>query len=45
VDGADLRLLAELYERLPRENETDYGREARALLGRDAVTTVPPTVA
>ncbi len=32
VDGADLRLLAELYERLPRENDTDYGREARALL-------------
>ena len=43
VDGADLRLLAELYERLPRENDTDYGREARALLGRDAAATVPPT--
>ena len=44
-DEADLRLLAELYERLPPENDTDYGREARALLGRDAATTVPPTVA
>ena len=32
-DEADLRLLAELYERLPPENDTDYGREARALLG------------
>jgi len=41
---ADLRLLAELYERLPPENDTDYGREASALLGRDAAT-VPPTVA
>ena len=44
-DEADLRLLAELCERLPPENDTDYGREARALLGRDAATTVPPTVA
>ena len=45
-DGeADLRLLAELYERLPPENDTDYGGEARALLGRDAATRVPPTVA
>jgi hypothetical protein len=45
VDGvADLRLLAELYEHLPRENDTDYGREARAFLGRDA-TPLPPTVA
>ncbi len=43
-DG-EVRLLAELYERLPPENDTDYGREARALLGRDAATTVPPTVA
>jgi hypothetical protein len=31
---ADLRLLRELYERLPAENDTDYGREAKALLGR-----------
>ncbi len=43
-DEGDLRLLAELYERLPRENDTDYGREARAFLGRDA-TPLPPTVA
>jgi tetratricopeptide (TPR) repeat protein len=38
---ADLRLLGDLYERLPTENDTDYGREARALLGRDVATTVP----
>jgi DNA-binding SARP family transcriptional activator len=36
----DLRLLADLYERLPPENDTDYGREARALLGR-GVATLP----
>jgi tetratricopeptide (TPR) repeat protein len=30
---ADLRLLGDVYERLPTENDTDYGREARALLG------------
>jgi class 3 adenylate cyclase/tetratricopeptide (TPR) repeat protein len=28
----DLRLLAEVCEHLPPENDTDYGREARALL-------------
>jgi tetratricopeptide (TPR) repeat protein len=26
----DLKLLGDLYERLPAENDTDYGREARA---------------
>ena len=36
----DLRLLADLYERLPPENDTDYGREAKAVLGED-VATVP----
>jgi tetratricopeptide (TPR) repeat protein len=38
---AELKLLGELCERLPAENDTDYGREARALLGRGVVTTVP----
>jgi ATP/maltotriose-dependent transcriptional regulator MalT len=30
---ADLRLLGDLYRRLPPDNDTDYGREARTLLG------------
>ena len=38
---ADLGLLADLYERLPPENDTDYGREAKALLGEDFTTTAP----
>ena len=38
---ADLRLLADLCERLPPENDTDYGREARALLGGGVTTTLP----
>jgi DNA-binding SARP family transcriptional activator/tetratricopeptide (TPR) repeat protein len=38
---ADLRLLGDLYEHLPAGNDTDYGRAARALLGRGAATTVP----
>jgi len=38
---ADLRMLGDLYERLPAENDTDYGREARFLLGRGVATTVP----
>jgi hypothetical protein len=29
---ADLSLLADLCERLPAENDTEYGREARSLL-------------
>jgi ATP/maltotriose-dependent transcriptional regulator MalT len=29
----DLKLLRDLFERLPPENDTIYGREARALLG------------
>jgi len=37
---ADLRLLADLCERLPAENDTDYGREARALLGRGVAAIV-----
>ena len=39
--AADLRLLGDLYERLPAENDTDYGREARALLGRGVATAAP----
>jgi class 3 adenylate cyclase len=38
---ADLRLLADLYEHLPPENDTEYGREAKALLGKDFATTAP----
>jgi hypothetical protein len=38
---ADLKLLGELYERLPTDNDTDYGREARALLGQGVATTAP----
>jgi tetratricopeptide (TPR) repeat protein len=38
---ADLRLLGDLCERLPAENDTDYGREASALLGRGVATMVP----
>ena len=30
---ADLRLLGDVCERLPPENDTDYAREAKALLG------------
>ena len=37
---ADLKLLGDLYELLPAENHTNYGREARALLGR-GVAAVP----
>jgi tetratricopeptide (TPR) repeat protein len=36
---ADLTLLGELYERLPPENDTDYAREARELLGQGLATT------
>jgi class 3 adenylate cyclase len=32
-DPGDLKLLRELYERLPVDNDTDYARDARALLG------------
>jgi tetratricopeptide (TPR) repeat protein len=38
---ADLRLLADLSNRLPPENETDYGREARTTLDRRVATTAP----
>jgi len=38
---ADLRLLGDLCDRLPAENDTDYGREARALLGRGVATAMP----
>jgi ATP/maltotriose-dependent transcriptional regulator MalT len=38
---ADLSLLADLCQHLPPENETDYGREARSLLGRRVATRAP----
>jgi DNA-binding SARP family transcriptional activator len=38
---ADLKLLGELCERLPPDNATDYGREARALLGEGKPATQP----
>jgi hypothetical protein len=38
---ADLTLLGDLCERLPPENDTDYGREARALLGGGVAMTLP----
>jgi DNA-binding SARP family transcriptional activator/tetratricopeptide (TPR) repeat protein len=38
---ADLKLLADLCERLPPENDTDYGREAKILLGRAVTTGIP----
>jgi DNA-binding SARP family transcriptional activator len=38
---ADLRLLHDLYKRLPAENDADYAREAEALLGRGVAATLP----
>ena len=35
---ADLELIADLYERLPAENDTDYARDARALLAKGVAT-------
>jgi DNA-binding SARP family transcriptional activator len=37
---AALRLLGDLCHRLPPENDTDYGREARTLLSEGVATTV-----
>jgi DNA-binding SARP family transcriptional activator/tetratricopeptide (TPR) repeat protein len=37
----DLKLLGDLCERLPPDNATDYGREARAVLGEGIATTQP----
>ena len=37
---ADLTLLADLCGHLPAENDTDYGRDARALLDNGAASTV-----
>jgi tetratricopeptide (TPR) repeat protein len=37
---ADLKLLGDLCERLPPENDTDYRRQARAFLGRGVAKTV-----
>lgn len=39
--GADVKVLSELRDHLPPENDTDYGREAKALLGQLATTTTP----
>jgi DNA-binding SARP family transcriptional activator len=36
---ADLTVLGDLYEHLPPENDTDYGREAQNLLGPMLTTT------
>jgi len=38
---AALRLLGDLCHRLPPENDTDYGREARTLLSEGVATTMP----
>ena len=38
---ADLSLLADLFERIPPENDTYYERDARALLGESDATTAP----
>jgi hypothetical protein len=40
-EAADLQLLGDLCERLPADNDTDYGRDARALLGRRVARAVP----
>jgi tetratricopeptide (TPR) repeat protein len=40
ADAGDLGLLAGLSQRLPPDNNTDYGREARALLDQGATTTI-----
>jgi hypothetical protein len=37
----DLKLLGDLCERLPPDNDTDYGREARALVGEGRATAQP----
>jgi hypothetical protein len=41
ADRADLTLLGDLCEHLSPENDTGYGREARALLGGGAAATLP----
>jgi hypothetical protein len=38
-NGADLKLLSELCERLPPENNTEYRREAQTLVGQPVATT------
>jgi hypothetical protein len=38
---ADLKLLGDLCARLPPENDTDYRREARALLDQGSAATQP----
>jgi hypothetical protein len=39
ANEADLRLLADVCERLPPENDTEYGREARDLLSLTSTRT------
>jgi hypothetical protein len=38
----DLKLLGDLCEHLPPDNATDYGREARAVLGEGIATSARP---
>jgi class 3 adenylate cyclase len=40
-NGADLKLLGELCERLPPENDTEYRWEAQTLVGQPVATTPP----
>jgi DNA-binding SARP family transcriptional activator/tetratricopeptide (TPR) repeat protein len=40
-EAADLKLLGDLCDRLPAENDTDYGREARAVLARGVAKALP----
>jgi hypothetical protein len=39
--AADLRMLRDLWERLPPENDTDYGRETRTFLSESVATRLP----
>jgi tetratricopeptide (TPR) repeat protein len=41
---ADLGLLAEVCERLPSDNDTDYGREARGVLAETVATRFPDKI-
>ena len=38
---ADVTLLADLCERVPPENDTDYRREARAVIAGGVATSLP----
>jgi tetratricopeptide (TPR) repeat protein len=41
---ADLRLLADVCERLPSDNDTDYGREARGVLAETVAMRFPDKI-